>query len=130
MVFPRLYEQTISTWREGEILLVAGRVDHRGEEVSLLADLAVEWEAAEAAGSDAFGRQVAAGDRGSGRRPGGNGRGHGNGNGNGNGNGGPGAPGDPRAGSRPLVAVGPGPAAPVGAAVVGGASGAASGAAR
>ena len=27
------------TWREGAILLVAGRVDHKGEEVSLLADL-------------------------------------------------------------------------------------------
>ena len=29
-----------STWRDGEILLVAGRVDHKSEEVSLLADLA------------------------------------------------------------------------------------------
>ena len=40
VVFPRLYEQTTMTWRDGEILLVAGRIDHRGEEVSLLADLA------------------------------------------------------------------------------------------
>src|SRR5690242_17179689 len=39
VVFPRLYEQTGPTWQEGAILLVAGRVDHRGEEVSLLADL-------------------------------------------------------------------------------------------
>src|SRR5204863_9442125 len=46
VVFPRLYEQTGSTWREGEILLVAGRVDHKGEDISLLADLAVEWEQA------------------------------------------------------------------------------------
>ena len=39
VVFPKMYEQTAATWAEGAILLVAGRVDHRGEEVSLLADL-------------------------------------------------------------------------------------------
>ena len=50
VVFPRLYEQTAGTWRDGEILLVAGRVDHKGEDVSLLADLAVDWDAAAAAG--------------------------------------------------------------------------------
>ena len=44
VVFPRLYEQTGPTWREGEILLVAGRVDHKGEEISLLADLVVDWD--------------------------------------------------------------------------------------
>src|SRR4029079_3214288 len=32
VVFPRLYEQTAGIWAEGSILLVAGRVDHRGEE--------------------------------------------------------------------------------------------------
>ena len=70
VVFPRLYEQTMGTWRDGEILLVAGRVDHKSEEVSLLADLAVEWDAAAAGGEEAFARQVAAGDRGGGgRRP-------------------------------------------------------------
>jgi hypothetical protein len=53
---------------EGAILLVAGRVDHRGEETSLLADLVVEWEAAAALGPEAFARQVAAGDRGRGPR--------------------------------------------------------------
>src|SRR5206468_9175184 len=80
VVFPRLYEQTMSTWRDGEILLVAGRVDHKGEEVSLLADLAVDWDAAAASGPDAFARQVAAGERGGGGRRGpatnGNGYGH------------------------------------------------------
>jgi len=50
VVFPRLYEQTMGTWRDGEILLVAGRVDHKSEEVSLLADLAVEWDEAAAGG--------------------------------------------------------------------------------
>ncbi len=42
VVFPRLLEQTTGTWVEGAILLVAGRVDHRGEEVSVLADLVDE----------------------------------------------------------------------------------------
>jgi hypothetical protein len=99
VVFPRLYEQTIGTWAEGAILLVAGRVDHRGEEASLLADLVVEWERAVAGGPEAFAREVAALERGPGRRrppvavgPGhsnanGNGYGGGNGNGHGNGNG-------------------------------------------
>ena len=83
VVFPRLYEQTAATWRDGEILLVAGRVDHKGEEVSLLADLAVDWDAAAAAGPEAFARQVAAGERGGGGRrgPATNGNGHGNGDG-------------------------------------------------
>ena len=72
VVFPRLYEQTGSIWREGEILLVAGRVDHKGEEISLLADLVVDWDQAAAAGPDAFARQVSASDRsGTRRRPGG-----------------------------------------------------------
>ena len=69
VVFPRLHEQTLGTWLEGAILLVAGRVDHKGEEVSLLADLAVPWDAAVARGPEDFQREVAAGDRGGRRRP-------------------------------------------------------------
>jgi DNA polymerase-3 subunit alpha len=72
VVFPRLYETTGPTWREGEILLVAGRVDHKGEEIALLADLVTDWEGASARGPEAFAREVANGDRGgrgSGRRP-------------------------------------------------------------
>lgn len=68
VVFPRLYEQTGPIWQEGAILLVAGRVDHRGEEVSLLADVVVPWEEAVARGPEAFAREVAAGDRGAPRR--------------------------------------------------------------
>ena len=64
VVFPKLYEQTAATWAEGAILLVAGRVDHRGEEVSLLADLVTDWDGAVARGPEAFAREVAAGDRG------------------------------------------------------------------
>ena len=52
VVFPRLYEETRPTWTEGRILLVAGRVDHKGEDVSLLADLAIDWDDAAARGPE------------------------------------------------------------------------------
>jgi len=94
VVFPKLFEQTGPTWAEGAILLVAGRVDHRGEDVSLLADLVIPWDEAVAKGAEAFAREVAAGDRGSVRRragavaaPGGPGVGYGNGSGDRNGTG-------------------------------------------
>ncbi|HET9344311.1 MAG TPA: DNA polymerase III subunit alpha [Candidatus Limnocylindrales bacterium] len=64
VVFPKLFEQTAATWTEGAVLLVAGRVDHRGEEVSVLADLVTDWDAAVGRGPEAFAREVAAGDRG------------------------------------------------------------------
>jgi DNA polymerase-3 subunit alpha len=121
VVFPKLYELTGPTWQEGQILLVAGRVDHRGEETSLLADLVWEWDAAVAKGAETFAREVAAGDRGSFRRrtpPGGSGPLAGNGtsrnghqNGNGNGHEAPRAP----------VPVGPGQPAPAVAGVAVGA---------
>ncbi len=98
VVFPRLYETTRPTWRDGSILLVAGRVDHRGEESSLLADLVLDWDDAIARGPEAFAAEVAAGDRGPrGRGPGGRPGGPGS---NGNGH----APAAPR----PMVPVGPG----------------------
>jgi hypothetical protein len=92
VVFPKLYEQTGPTWAEGAILLVAGRVDHRGEDVSLLADLVVPWDEAIVRGTEAFAREVSAGDRGSFRRRGpagaaGTGAGPGEQNGFGNGGG-------------------------------------------
>jgi hypothetical protein len=92
VVFPRLYETTAGTWTEGTILLVAGRVDHRGEEVSVLADLVTDWDGAVARGQEAFAREVAAGERGRGPRRGG------------------GPNGGSTPGGRPAVAVGPGPA--------------------
>jgi DNA polymerase-3 subunit alpha len=87
VVFPRLYEQTRPVWVDGRILLIAGRIDHKGEEISLLADLAVDWDEAVTQGPDAFAREVAAGDRGGRRRPVAAAAGAGDGNGNGNGNG-------------------------------------------
>src|SRR5690349_13699602 len=105
VVFPRLFEQTAGTWREGEILLVAGRVDHKGEDVSLLADIAIDWDSAVGAGPEAFARQVAAGDRGRrGSPPGTNGNGYRGGNGH--------APSGQNGAARPMVAVGLGSAAP------------------
>jgi DNA polymerase III subunit alpha len=74
VVFPRLYDQTAGIWQEGSILLVAGRVDHRGEEVSLLADLVTDLEVAVRQGVEAFAAEVAAGERSRSRgRPSGNG---------------------------------------------------------
>jgi DNA polymerase-3 subunit alpha len=80
VVFPRTYEQTMGMWRDGAILLIAGRVDHRGEEASLLADSVWDWDAVAEGGPDAFAREVGALDRRSRRGPGGNGA---NGGGNG-----------------------------------------------
>ncbi len=95
VVFPKTYETTLGTWREGAILLVAGRVDHRGDEVQLLADSAWDWDVVVEGGPEAFAREVGALDKRSSRRgpggPGGSGNGNGGGsggNGNGNGNGG------------------------------------------
>jgi hypothetical protein len=123
IVFPKVFELTEQTWAEDSILLVAGRVDHKGDETVLLADSVWTWEQATALGPQAFGREVARGDRG--RRGGastgaGNGRGYGNGNGYANRNGSNGvgsvggqAPAEVAASSAGgAVAVGPGPVKP------------------
>ncbi len=84
VVFPRMYGQSGSTFAEGAILLVAGRVDHRGEEASLLADAVWVWEDAAARGPAAIAKEVADGDRGrGGNRRWSSGSGGGSGNGNG-----------------------------------------------
>ncbi len=98
IVFPKVFEQTESTWAEDAILLVAGRVDHKGEETVLLADAVWTWEDAQALGSPEFGRALARTDRG--RR---------NGNGNNFRNG--------SSYDRPPTAVGPGNDAAPGASV-------------
>jgi hypothetical protein len=119
VIFPKLHEQTGPTWQEGAILLVGGRIDHRGEEVSLLADLVRDFDAAEAGGEETFAAEFAAADRGRPRgRPGANGNGNGNGHANGNGAGaagrrpGPGEPAmsSPLRGAPPAVS----PTAPAG----------------
>src|SRR3954454_7738333 len=91
VIFPKVYEQTEPTWADDAILLVAGRVDHKGEETVLLADAVWTWEDAQEMGSAEFARQLGRLDRGRrGGRPGNgyaNGNGYSNGNGGGNGNG-------------------------------------------
>jgi hypothetical protein len=120
VVFPRLFETTGTAWREGAILLVAGRVDHKGEDIALLADMVADWDDASATGPEAFARQVAAADRGGRRAPaGGNGTSYGAPRFSQPGSPPPVPPAEaagPGAPIRPLVGVGPGAAArpPVG----------------
>jgi DNA polymerase-3 subunit alpha len=83
VVFPRMYATSGGTFADGAILLVAGRVDHRGEEASLLADGVWIWEEAAAKGPSAVAAEVAAGERGRGGRRWGSGNGNGGGNGGG-----------------------------------------------
>ncbi len=64
IVFPKVFEQTEQTWAEDAILLVAGRVDHKGDETVLLADAVWTWEDALAMGADSFARELERTDRG------------------------------------------------------------------
>jgi DNA polymerase-3 subunit alpha len=92
VVFPRMYATSGGTFSDGAILLIAGRVDHRGEESSLLADGVWVWEDAVVRGPSAIAQEVAAGDRQRGNRRWGNGNGNSGGNGNGGGQSRPAAP--------------------------------------
>ncbi|MFN8621808.1 MAG: DNA polymerase III subunit alpha [Chloroflexota bacterium] len=133
VVFPKTYEETAATWVEDAVLLVAGRVDHKGEETVLLADAVWGWDEVAAMGPEMFARAVAQGDRPrrggrdrgswgdrngggggdrggwgdrSGNGNGQNGNGYRNGGGNGNGNGtANGHAGPPSGGGRAPVAV-------------------------
>ena len=44
VVFPKVLEETAALWPDDAVLLVAGRVDHKGEETVLLADAVWTWE--------------------------------------------------------------------------------------
>jgi hypothetical protein len=85
VVFPKTWEATAGTWTESSILLVAGRVDHRGDDVQLLADSVWDWDQVSERGPEEFAREVGSLDKRTRRPPGGGGQG---GNGNGNGYGG------------------------------------------
>ncbi len=90
IVFPKVFEQTEPTWAEDAILLVSGRVDHKGEETVLLADAVWTWEEAQQLGSTEFAAALGRLERG--RRPprptgNGNGAGYVGANGSGGGNG-------------------------------------------
>ncbi|MGA3029142.1 MAG: DNA polymerase III subunit alpha [Candidatus Limnocylindrales bacterium] len=110
VVFPRMYATSGATFAEGAILLVAGRVDHRGDEASLLAESVWVWEEAAARGPTAIAAEVAAGERGRGGRRWGNGGGGNGGGGNGgggNGGGGNGGGGNGNGYGRPVPAAVP-----------------------
>ncbi|HEV8516576.1 MAG TPA: DNA polymerase III subunit alpha [Candidatus Limnocylindrales bacterium] len=63
IVFPKVLEQTAATWQEDSIVLVSGRVDHKGDGVVLLAEAVWTWEDASALGEEAFSQQLARADR-------------------------------------------------------------------
>ena len=50
VIFPKTFEETAGIWTDDAILLVAGRVDHKGEETVLLADSVWTWEQVQALG--------------------------------------------------------------------------------
>jgi DNA polymerase-3 subunit alpha len=110
VVFPRMYATSGGTFSDGSILLVAGRVDHRGDEASLLADAVWVWEDAAAKGPAAIAQEVAAGDRSRGNRrwgqngAGGNGNGY-SGGGNANGYSKPASPAVPAPSAAPAAPV-------------------------
>ncbi|MGH3076178.1 MAG: OB-fold nucleic acid binding domain-containing protein, partial [Gaiellales bacterium] len=76
IVFPKVLEATGPMWRADSIVLVAGRVDHKGEESVLLADAVWDWDAAVEMGEATFRQAVADGGRRGGRGMSGNGNGH------------------------------------------------------
>jgi len=84
VVFPRVYAETGPTWAEEAVLLVSGRVDHKGDETVVLADTVWTWDQALGLGPDRFREAVEAGDRTRrGRRRGWDGDGAANGGGSG-----------------------------------------------
>ena len=119
VVFPKVLEETASVWVGEQILLVSGRVDHKGEETVLLAESVWTWEQAEQLGPEQFAGTVAEAERSRGRGRGGNGwrsRGADGGNGTNGPNGGNGNA-NGYGGNGYQTAAGPGPsvvAVPVG----------------
>jgi DNA polymerase III subunit alpha len=82
VIFPRTYADVAAKLTDDAVLLVSGRVDHKGDETVVLADAVWTWEEAVAKGVSAFSQEVAAGERGRGRRRrDSTGRGAGDGNG-------------------------------------------------
>jgi hypothetical protein len=103
VVFPKVFEETGPTWSPEQVLLVSGRVDHKGDETVLLAESVWTWEEAQRLGPDAFGRAVSDSERSRSRGRGGGQYGNGrNGTSYANGNGGADRP-------AAIVPVGPGP---------------------
>jgi len=66
VVFPRTYADAgvAAKLSDDAVLLIAGRVDHKGDETVVLADTVWTWDEASAMGEEAFARSAAAGERG------------------------------------------------------------------
>ncbi len=73
VVFPKVLEETAPVWVGEQIVLVSGRVDHKGEETVLLAESVWTWEQVEQLGPEQFAGTVAEAERARGRGRGGNG---------------------------------------------------------
>jgi DNA polymerase-3 subunit alpha len=67
VVFPKLYATIGGSFAENATLVVAGRVNHRGDEVSLAADSVWPLDEAMAKGPKVFADELAASERGRGR---------------------------------------------------------------
>ena len=65
VVFPQVWESTKSAWIEGEGILIAARIEQRGEEWSVLVESVVPWEEASRLNADAVRSKltVASGNR-------------------------------------------------------------------
>jgi len=81
VVFPRLYTVIGERFTEGATLVVAGRVNHRGDEVSLAVDTVWNLDEAVSRGPQAVAQELAAAEKGRGRGRWGRRPGGGNGNG-------------------------------------------------
>ena len=70
VIFPRTYADAgvATKLTDDAVLLISGRVDHKGDETVVLADSIWTWDEAVEKGVTVFAQEVAAGDRGRGRR--------------------------------------------------------------
>lgn len=68
VVFPRTFTEVAPKLTDDAVLIFAGRVDHKGDETVVLCDAVWTWDEATEKGRDRFAQEVAAGDRGRGRR--------------------------------------------------------------
>jgi DNA polymerase-3 subunit alpha len=57
VVFPKVYEQTVHSWAEDAVVLVAGRIDRRDETPQILCEAVWSWEDAVRMGPIAFGQE-------------------------------------------------------------------------
>jgi hypothetical protein len=57
VVFPKVYEQTVHSWADDAVVLVAGRIDRRDETPQILCEAVWSWDDAVSMGPIAFGTE-------------------------------------------------------------------------